>query len=647
MFITQKEIQNFNSQINISPNIVFNVIQSLCTQSKNSTSIRINYLINENDEILFNNNKDENKDKYISFLFYEIFIIKIDFIKNKSKMIMIYNNENKEYKIKIWASKLEKLEIKNEYNKIIKKLCEKKTGNNILKNLLQLKPDKYTIYYFPTSVSLFEKELVFIYILILTQNEKSKFQNFKQIKDLISYSKSFLIPKINDLLLSKHNKKMKVYDKIAYIKTCNNIQNFKLLNFDDKENIIIDNFRKNINYVSPKNQEIQINFNSERFKKVLNKKYNSKKCIKGVNLLKKPYNKIVFNYSFEKTDNNNISNSYANTNNTTINKMKSYRESLDEQKKQINTIIINTSKTEKPNNYIKFSTNKIKKLNDESINSNSIQSFPFSIQQLNNSTIPYEKKRPSSIPRKIMHYLSTNNYSLQYKKKSIEKENEPIKTNNYCSFNNNNNNNINNIHINCKTKTKKILYKRKSFSKKKSQQSIDLNSNYFLQKLNSVNISDMNNSTDNIDTYTTANKKNIFNKENNCIILNKNRKNKNLIYKGSMVSINPLIKTYSFMKENNSEENINNNVNKIPVNKKPTLKISFRNSINQKLKSDIHLNGINFNNGNKTSRNIMNKKIRRELIFKQRNGIKNILNRTSENKIQKISDGEEEISLFL
>ena len=114
MFITQKEIQNFNSQINISPNIVFNVIQSLCTQSKNSTSIRINYLITENDEILFNNNKDENKDKYISFLFYEIFIIKIDFIKNKSKMIMIYNNENKEYKIKIWASKLEKLEIKNE-----------------------------------------------------------------------------------------------------------------------------------------------------------------------------------------------------------------------------------------------------------------------------------------------------------------------------------------------------------------------------------------------------------------------------------------------------------------------------------------------------------------------------------------------------
>ena len=37
-------------------------------------------------------------------------------------MIIIYNNENKEYNIKIWASKLEKTSIKDEYNKIIKKL---------------------------------------------------------------------------------------------------------------------------------------------------------------------------------------------------------------------------------------------------------------------------------------------------------------------------------------------------------------------------------------------------------------------------------------------------------------------------------------------------------------------------------------------
>ena len=121
MFITQKEIQNFNSQVNISPNIVFNVIQSLSDPSKSNTSIRINYIINENDEILFSNNKEDKEEKFISSLFYEIFIIKIDFIRNKSKMIMIYNNENKEYKIKIWASKLEKIEIKNENNKIIKK----------------------------------------------------------------------------------------------------------------------------------------------------------------------------------------------------------------------------------------------------------------------------------------------------------------------------------------------------------------------------------------------------------------------------------------------------------------------------------------------------------------------------------------------
>ena len=278
MFITQKEIQNFNSQVNISPNIVFNVIQSLSDPSKSNNSIRINYIINENDEILFNINKEDKEEKFISSLFYEIFIIKIDFIRNKSKMIMIYNNENKEYKIKIWASKLEKLEIKNEYNKIIKKLCEKKTGNNILKNLLQLKPDKYTIYYFPTSVSLFEKELVFIYILILTQNEKSKFQNFKQIKDLISYSKSFLIPKINDLLYIQNKNKTLLYDSNTFIKTNNN-NDYKLFHNDNKENIIINHISKGINYISPKNKEIKINFNVEKFKKILRKKRKSnKKC---------------------------------------------------------------------------------------------------------------------------------------------------------------------------------------------------------------------------------------------------------------------------------------------------------------------------------------------------------------------------------
>ena len=125
MSITQIEIRNFNSQINISPNIIYNAIQTLSSPSKNNTSVRIYYYINENDETILNI-PNEDQDKYNTFLFYEIIILKIDFVKNKSKMIMIYNNERKQYKIKIWASKLEKLDIKIEYNNIIKKICEKK-----------------------------------------------------------------------------------------------------------------------------------------------------------------------------------------------------------------------------------------------------------------------------------------------------------------------------------------------------------------------------------------------------------------------------------------------------------------------------------------------------------------------------------------
>lgn len=94
MSISLKEIQNYHSQIDISPNIIYNVIESFSNPSKNKSSIRINYLINENDEILFIN-QDENIERYYSFLFYEVFIIKLDFERKKSKMIMIYNNEKK------------------------------------------------------------------------------------------------------------------------------------------------------------------------------------------------------------------------------------------------------------------------------------------------------------------------------------------------------------------------------------------------------------------------------------------------------------------------------------------------------------------------------------------------------------------------
>ena len=592
MFISQEEIQNFYSQISISPNIVFNFIQSL-NNPLNNSSIRINYLINENDEILYNNEKYDN---FYNFLLYEIFIIKIDFIKNKSKMIIIYNNENKEYNIKIWASKLEKTSIKDEYNKIIKKLCLKnKSSNNILKKVLQLKPDKYTIYYFPLNIYIFEQELVFIYIYFITQKEKSNFQNYIQIKDLIFYSKSILLNKINDFLLKNKNKNLK------YIYNKQTKYNINLGNFiDNKENILINNIKNN-NYISPKNQEIKINFNSEKFKRIINKskKNNSKK---NNNYMRKPYNKILFNYSFEKNDND-----------LELSKINNQRKSFIETKSKISSIIIDTYKSKnKNNNFISFNKNKLKKLNNKFVNG-----LPFSFSPKNNcNNFPYEKKRPNSIKNKINHYLSSNNCKIKYKNIKSEKDNDSI-NHIFSTFNNNS----------ISFKSKKGLYKRKNLSKNKSKEIID--SNYLIKKLNCLNISGINYSTyNNIDTDT------IFNKNNySSIILDKNKQKNNLIYNNSILSIKPLKKTYAFIMDDNNEKNINN----ISINKKSFLKINDYNSINN----------TQLNNGNKTTRNIMNREIRKQLIYK--NKIK-LLNKNKFNKIselQKINDNEEEISLFL
>ena len=63
----------------------------------------------------------------------------------------------------------------------------------------------------------------------------------------------------------------------------------------------------------------------------MKEKKNSKKSVKPVDFLKKPFNKIVFNYSFEKNDNNiNNNSSNSNSNSTTINKIKSYHFSLNQ-----------------------------------------------------------------------------------------------------------------------------------------------------------------------------------------------------------------------------------------------------------------------------------------------------------------------------
>ena len=599
MSISLKEIENYHSQIEISPNIIYNAIESLSSPSNSKTSIRINYLINENDEILFINH-DENIEKYYSFLFYEVFIIKLDFEKKKSKMIMIYNNENKEYNIKIWVSKVEKPQIKEEYNKIIKKICSKKNNNRIIRNLLKLKPDKYTIYYFPLNVPLFDKELVFIYIYVITQNEKAKFQNFKQVNDLIAYSKSFLIPKIDDLLLK--------YEDNNHIKIPKqNTKNFyKIIINDNKENIIFNKMNQNNNYISPKNEDILINYNSEIFKKKENrkKKNNSKKSI---NYIRKPYSKIVFNYSFEKNINN--------KDNKDNNIIKKQRQSYIETKNKISSIVIDTNRNSlKNNNFINFSLNRIKKLNNKNKNKNmnnnkSINGLSISMSNNYNGNYPYEKKRPSSIPRKVEHYLSTRSYNI---KKNNENDLD-INNQNNCTTFNNNSISYNNI---------QFLYRKKTLSKNKSKDNINLNSNFFIEKMKLIN----NNSIcENNDIES------IYKRKNYSITLNKNRKIKNFMYDGSMLSINQLSKRYKKLKDINDD----NNISIIEIKKKSTLNINQPQQI---------VNQLKMNNGNKTSRNIMNKKMRRQLI---KYNIKN-LNKTGDNNLlKKLNDNEGEISLFL
>ena len=592
MSISLKEIQNYHSQIDISPNIIYNVIESLSNPSKSKTSIRINYLLNENDEILFINH-DENIEKYYSFLFYEVFIIKLDFEKKKSKMIMIYNNENKEYNIKIWVSKIEKQEIKDEYNKIIKKICSKKNNNKIIRNLLKLKPDKYTIYYFPLNVPLFDKELVFIYIYVITQNEKAKFQNFKQVNDLITYSKSFLIPKIDDLLLKYENKK-------HIIISAQNTKNFfKIIINDNKENIIFNKMNRNCNYLSPRNEDILINYNSEIFKnKDIRKKKNNSK--KSSNYIRKPYNKIVFNYSFEK-----------NINNKDNNKIKKQRQSYIETKNKISSIIIDTNRNSlKNNNCINFSFNKIKKLTNKNknINNQSINGLSFSMTNNYNCNYPYEKKRPSSIPRKVEHYLSTNSYNI----KKYNENDLDINNQNSCVTFNNNSISYNN---------NQFLYRKKTLSKDKSKDNINLNSNIFIEKMKLKNGNSINENSE-IDS--------IYKRKNYSITLNKNRKIKNALYDGSMLSINQLSKRYRNLNDINDDHNISI----IEIKKKSTL------NINQVPKV---VNKLNMNNGNKTSRNTMNKKMRRQLI---KYNIKN-LNKTGDNLLKKLNNNEGEISLFL
>jgi len=620
MFISHKEIQNFYSKINISPNIIHNILSSLNKTSKNNSAIRINYIINDKDEIILHN-QDERIDKYYSFIFYEIFIIKIDSIRNTSKMIMIYNNENKEYNIKIWVSKLEKLEIKDEYNKIVKTMCSKKNINNILKNILKLRPDKYTIYYFPSNISLFEKELVFIYIFIITQNDKSKFQNFRQVKELISHAKSYLIPKISGFLFKyeneNENEKINGNENFKYQRN-NDI--FKLIYNDNKENILIDNILKNNNIISPKSKKIVINFNSERFNKIMNKnkKNNTKK---STDYMKKPYNKILFNYSFERN---------SNDKNLII---KNQRKSFIEPRKKANGNFIDSYISKAEKNYLNnLPLNIYTKINDINTNNdpdpvNNGLSFSFSSK--NNYSLPYEKKRPSSIPKKIIEDMSNSIYNMKYQFAKKNFINENGSTDKFCIYKKNKS-----------YKNKTMLYKKKAFSKKNSEKRVDLNSNYYFKNKNYKNDFNISNSTYNNYIDSDA----FFNKVNYSITTNKYKKSNYKNYNDTMQSFNYATSTFD-ISDNNDENNLSN----ITINKKAIINIKCNNFLRKASKNN-QLNKFYINKGNKTSRNIINERIKRKLVsYKQ--GINNLdkkpLNKTRENEIQKMSENEEEISLFL
>ena len=615
MFISHKEIQNFYSKINISQNIIHNILCSLNKTSKNNSAIRINYIINEKDEIILHN-QDERIDKYYSFIFYEIFIIKIDFIRNTSKMIMIYNNENKEYNIKIWVSKLEKLEIKDEYNKIVKKMCSKKNINNILKNILKLRPDKYTIYYFPSSISLFEKELVFIYIFIITQNDKSKFQNFRQVKDLISNAKLYLIPKINEFLYKyeNENENEKINGNESYKYQNNDI--FKLIYNDNKENILIDNILKNNNIISPKNKKIVINFNDERFNKIMNKnkKNNTKKSI---DYMKKPYNKILFNYSFER-----------NSNDKNI-KIKNQRKSfIEPRKKEKGTFIDSYISKDEKNYFNNLPLNIYTKINDINTNNDLVinNGLSFSLSSKNNYSLPYEKKRPSSIPKKIMEDMSNSIYNMKYQFAKKDFINDNGSTNKFCIYKKNKS-----------YKNKTMLYKKKAFSKKNSEKRVDLNS--YIKNKNYRNDFNISNST-----YNNMDNEAFFNKVNYSITTNKYRKSNYKNYNDTMQSFNYATSTFEI--SDNKEEN---NLSNITINKKAIINIKSNNFLRKASKNN-QINKFYINKGNKTSRNIINERIKKKLIsYKQ--GLNNLdkkaLNRTRENEMQKMSENEEEISLFL
>jgi hypothetical protein len=188
-------------------------------------------------------------------------------------------------------------------------------------------------------------------------------------------------------------------------------------------------------------------------------------------------------------------------------------------------------------------------------------------------------------------------------------------------------------------KNKTMLYKKKAFSKKNSKKRVDLNPNYYIKNKNYRNDFNISNST-----YKNIDNEPFFNKVNYSITTNKYRKSNYKNYNDTMQSFNYVTSTFD-ISDNNEENNLSN----ITINKKAIINIKSNNFLRKASKNN-QINKFYINNGNKTSRNMINERIRKKLIsYKQ--GINNFgkkaLNKTRENEMQKMSENEEEISLFL
>jgi hypothetical protein len=224
-----------------------------------------------------------------------------------------------------------------------------------------------------------------------------------------------------------------------------------------------------------------------------------------------------------------------------------------------------------------------------------------------------------------MEDMSNNIYNMKYQFAKKDFINENGSTNKFYIYKKNKS-----------YKNKTMLYKKKAFSKKNSEKRVDLNSNYYFKNKNYKNGLNINNST-----YNNLDNEAFFNYS---ITTNKNRKSNYKNFNDTMQSFKYVTSSFDI-----SDNNEDNNLSNITINNKAIINIKCNNFFRKASKNN-QLNKFYINKGNKTSRNIINERIKKKLInYKQdfNNLDKKTLNKTRENEMQKMSENDEEISLFL